>query len=112
MAEVQKTEYVSARFRTLSGQERTLIFPRDATLSQMQKELCWAFSKYYPCVEVGLILNDKTLFQDMIDRPLLHIAEGTAIEVIFTQQTDMRHIDRCFRGRPSFEEDMQEPGGQ
>ena len=112
MAEAPKTEYVSALFRTLSGQGRTLIFPRDATLSQMQKELCWAFSKYYPCVEAGLILNDKTLFQDMIDCPLLHVTEGMAIEAIFTQQTDISHLDKCFRGQPSFEEDMREPGGQ
>ena len=32
MAEAPKTEYVSARFRTLQGQERTLTFPRTATL--------------------------------------------------------------------------------
>ena len=32
MAETPKTEYVSARFRTLQGTERTLAFPRGAAL--------------------------------------------------------------------------------
>ena len=32
MAEAPKTEYVSARFRTLQAQEHTLTFPRAATL--------------------------------------------------------------------------------
>ena len=32
MAETPKTEYVSARFRTLQGQERALTFPRGAAL--------------------------------------------------------------------------------
>ena len=112
MAGTPKTEYVSARFRTLQGQERTLTFPRGAALSEMQKELCLAFSKYYPFVEVGLIVNETTLFLEIVDRPLLHVAEGKAIEVIFTRQSDMTHIDKCFRGQPTFEEDMREsPAG-
>ena len=74
----------------------------------MQKELCSVFKKHYPFVEVGLIVNETTVFLDMIDRPLLYVAEGKAIEVLFTRQTNMAHIDKCFRGQPTFEEDMRE----
>ena len=73
---------------------------------EMQKELCLAFLKFYPFVEVSLVVDEKTTFVDMMDRPLLHAAEGKAILVIFTRQTDMSHIDKCFRGQSSFEEDM------
>ena len=39
--------------------------------------------------------------------PLLHVADGKDVKVIFTRQTDMRHIDSVFRGpKPTFEEDM------
>ena len=78
----------------------------------MQKELCLAFKKHNPFVEGGLIVNETTLFLDVVDRPLLNVAKGRAIEVIFSRQTDMRHIDKCFRGQPTFEEDMREsPAG-
>ena len=56
----------------------------------MQKELCSAFSKFYPMVEVGLILDEK-VYTDFFDRPLLHAdSEGKSVEVIFAMQTDMR----------------------
>ena len=72
----------------------------------MQQKLCSSFSEFYPMVEVGLILDDN-VHTDFFDRPLLHAAtECKAAEVRFTRQTDMRHVDRCFRGRPAFEEDM------
>lgn len=59
-------------------------------------------------MEVGLVV-DETLFADLVDQPLLQIAENKAVEVIFTRQTDMRHIDSCYRGpKPSFDEDMRE----
>ena len=61
---------------------------------------------YYPFVEATLIVNESTLFVDMVDRPLLHVAEGKAVRVIFARQTDMAHIDKCFRGQSTFEEDM------
>ena len=55
-----------------------------------------------------MILGDK-VHTDFFDRPLLHAAaEGNTADVIFTRQTDMRHIDKCFRGRPTFEQDMAE----
>ena len=73
----------------------------------MQKELCLAFLKFYPFVEVSLVVDEKT-FVDAMDRPLLHAAEGKAILAIFTRQTDMSHIDKCFRGQRSFEEDMRD----
>ena len=65
-----------------------------------------AFLKFYPFVEVSLVVDEKTTFVDMMDRPLLHAAESKAILAIFTRQTDMSHIDKCFRGQSSFEEDM------
>ena len=55
----------------------------------MQWELCVAFNKHYPMVEVGLIVNDKT-FVDFFETPLLHVAEGEAIRVYFQLQTDTR----------------------
>ena len=86
----------------------------------MQRELCVAFSKcpaiaqqsptsyapivaepmnpivvtagHYPMVEVGLIVNDKT-FVEIVETPLLHVAEGAAIRVYFQLQTDTRF---CF----------------
>ena len=61
----------------------------------MQQKICSSFSKFYPMVEVGLILDDDKVYTDFFDRPLLHVAaEGTAAVVIFTGQTDMRHLDR------------------
>ena len=74
----------------------------------MQRKICSSFSKFYPMVEAGLILDDDKVYTDFFDRPLLHVAEGTAAVVIFTRQTDMRHIDKCFRRRPTFEQDMAE----
>ena len=75
----------------------------------MQMDLCAAFRRFYPFVECGLIVNETTVYLDFIDRPLLQILDGQTIEVIFTRATDMRHVDRCFRGpKASFEEDMRE----
>ena len=75
----------------------------------MQIDLCAAFRRFYPFVECGLIVDESTLYLDFIDRPLLQILDGQTIEVIFTRATDMRHVDRCFRGpKASFEEDMRE----
>ena len=63
---------------------------------------------YYPFVEVGLVVDEKLAFVDMIDKPLLYASEGKAIEAIFARQTDMSHIDKCFRGQPSLEEDIRD----
>ena len=75
----------------------------------MQQKLCSSFSKFYPMVQACLII-DKNVYTDFFDKPLLHVSsEGQTVSVIFTRQTDMRHIDKCFKGfRPTFEEDMQE----
>ena len=72
----------------------------------MQQDLCRVFRKHYPFVEVGLVI-DEFSFVDFVDLPLLHVADGKDVKVIFTRQTDMRHIDSVFRGpKPTFEEDM------
>jgi hypothetical protein len=63
---------------------------------------------YYPFVEVGLVVDEKLAFVDMIDKPLLYASEDKAIEAIFARQTDMSHIDKCFRGQPSLEEDIRD----
>ena len=63
---------------------------------------------YYPFVEVGLVVDEKMAFVDMIDKPFLYASEGKPIEVIFTRQTDMSHIDKCFRVLLTFEEDMRD----
>ena len=77
----------------------------------MQKDLCLVFSKFYPFVEAAVIVDER-LCIEFEDQPLLHVAEGRRIEVIFTRQSDMRHLDICFRGQPTFEEDMREtPAG-
>ena len=103
-----KTECVSARYISLQGNHRTLSFPRGAALSYMQKALCSAFSKPYPKTEASLVVNETLLFDVFSDRPLMHAADGKDIRIIFATQTDMRHVDACFRGRkPSFDEDMQ-----
>ena len=71
---------------------------------------------YYPFVEATLVVNELKLFVDIDDRPLLCATEGEAVQVIFTRQTDMAHIDKCFRGQSNFEEDMRrersEPGSE
>ena len=73
----------------------------------MQMDLCAAFRRYYPFVACGLIVDEATVCVDFIDRPLLQIADGQTIEVTFARATDMRHLDKCFRGpRTSFEDDM------
>ena len=64
----------------------------------MQSTLCTSFSRFYPMVEVGLILDDK-VYTDFWDKPLLHAAaEGNTAKVIFTMQTDMRRICSSFVG--------------
>ena len=107
-ASALKTQ-VSARYISLQGQHHVLSFPRGVALSDMQKALCSAFSKPYPKTEAGLVVNETLVFDESSDRPLIHAAEGKDIQIIFTTQTDMKHVDACFRGpRPSFEEDMRE----
>ena len=59
--------------------------------------------------QVGLIINDM-VFHEILDKPLLMAQIGTDhINAIFTQATDMTHIDVCFRDRRrrTFEEYMQ-----
>ena len=103
-----KTE-VSARYISLQGQHHVLSFPRGVALSDMQKSLCSAFSKPYPKTEAGLVVNETMVFDESSSRPLIHAAEGKDIQIIFATQTDMRHVDACFRRpKPSFEEDMRE----
>ena len=105
-AQALKTE-VSARYISLQGEHQTLSFPRGVALSDMQRALCSAFSKPYPKTEAGLVVNETLVFDESSSRPLIHAAEGKDIQIIFATQTDMKHVDACFRGpRPSFEEDM------
>ena len=47
----RQSDYVTARYVTLPGQQQTLKFPRGASLGDMQKDLCSAFGKYYPFIE-------------------------------------------------------------
>ena len=75
---------------------------------EMQKELCLAFLKFYPFVEVSLVVDEKTAFMATMDQPLLYVSEGKAIEATFARQTDMSRIDKCFSGQPSFDEDMRD----
>ena len=63
---------------------------------------------YYPLVEVGLLVNDEMVFVDPMDKPLLYASEDKAIQAIFSRQTDMSQIDKCFRGQKSFEDDMRD----
>ena len=101
------SSWPSVRNRAETERERES--GKQTLTGEMQKELCRAYKKHYPFVEAGLIVNETTLFLDTVDTPLLYVsAEGRAIEVIFTRQTDMRRIDECFRGQPSFEEDMRD----
>ena len=107
----KQSDHVAAQYVTLHGQQATLSFARSASLGDMQRDLCAAFAKYWPTVEVGLIIDETTLCVDMIDKPLLNMSEGKTnmIGVIFTRATDLRGLDQCFRGRrSSFEEDMRE----
>ena len=47
----RQSDYVTAQYVTLPGQQQTLKFPRGASLGDMQKDLCSAFGKYYPFIE-------------------------------------------------------------
>ena len=47
----EESETVTAQYVSLRGQEQTLSFARDASLHDMQKDLCSAFGKYYPFIE-------------------------------------------------------------
>ena len=42
---------------------------------------------YDPLVEATLVVNESTLFVDVVDRPLLCVTEGEAVQVIFARQT-------------------------
>lgn len=46
-----KYETVTARFVSLQGEPKVLSFARDASLHDMQKDLCSAYGKYYPFIE-------------------------------------------------------------
>ena len=94
---------------SLQGQQQPLVFERGVRLGDMQRQLCSAFAKRYPLSQVGMIIGERA-FVEFLERPLLHVTDGDAIEVVFTRVTDMKHVDLCFRGqRRSFEEDMREP---
>ena len=47
----RQSDYVTAQYVTLPGQQQTLSFARGASLGDMQKDLCSAFGKYYPFIE-------------------------------------------------------------
>ena len=103
-------EYVTTPYVSLHGQREVLAFARNATLSQMQKQLCSAFGKSFPMTQVELIINSK-VYNEFLVKPLLDAPEDIDhITVIFSQVTDMTHIDICFRNQkqPTFEEDMQD----
>ena len=100
---------VRATYMSLQGQQQPLVFERGVRLGDMQRQLCSAFAKRYPLSQVGVIVGERA-FVEFLERPLLHVTDGNAIEVVFTRFTDMKHVDLCFRGqRRSFEEDMREP---
>ena len=108
--ENQLVEYVTSLYVSLDGRREILAFPRNATLSKMQKQLCSAFGKSFPMTQVELIVNN-VVYNEFLDKPLLQKPkENDHINVIFAPVTDMTHIDICFRNQkqPTFEEDMQE----
>ena len=43
---------------------------------------------YDPFMEATLVVSDSACFHDIADRPLLYVAEGKAVQVIFRRQTD------------------------
>ena len=108
----KQSEPVTVRITSLAGQQQTLVFERGMRLGQMQKQLCAAFSRRFPMTQAGLVVGGRA-FSEFSDRPLLEVGEsngGNGIEVVFSLTTDMTFIDQCFRGRPSFKEDMEEDG--
>jgi len=104
----KQSEPVTVRITSLAGQQQTLVFERGMRLGQMQKQLCAAFSRRFPMTQAGLVVGGRA-FSEFSDRPLLE-AGSDGIEVVFSLTTDMTFIDQCFRGRPSFQEDMEEDG--
>lgn len=105
----REREQIQRERETERESERGWGTDRQQQTGDLQKGLCAAFSKFYPFVECGLVLGGATVYLDFIDRPLLQISEGQTIEVIFTRTTDMRHVDKCFRGpKTSFEDDMRD----
>ena len=98
---------MTVRITSLAGQQQTLAFDRGVRLGEMQKQLCAEFSRRFPLTQAGLVVGGRA-FSEFGDRPLLEADDGVGIEVLFSLATDMTFVDRRFRGRPTFQQDMQE----
>ena len=98
---------MTVRITSLAGQQQTLVLERGMRLGEMQKQLCAAFLRRFPMTQAGLVVGDRA-FSEFSDRPLLEVGDGEGIEVVFSLTTDMTFVDQCFRGRPTFQQDMQE----
>ena len=107
----QGVECVTVNLLSVDGAQQDLRLPRSASLGDLQKQLCSAFRKPFPCRQAGLVLGGRA-YTDFLDKPLVAAKEGESVSVVFSATTDMTFIDRCWprmTKATTFEEDMREP---
>ena len=101
---------VTVKLVSIDGAQQALTFPRSATLGDLQKQLCCAFSKPFPIRQAGLVLGGRA-YHDSRDKPLAAAEEGQSVTILFSVTTNMFYIDQCWPRLPkatTFEEDMRE----
>ena len=101
---------VTVKLVSIDGAHQALTLPKSATLGDLQKQLCCAFSKPFPIRQAGLIVGGIA-YNDVLDNPLVAAEEGQSVSVLFSVTTNMFFIDRCWprmTKAKTFEEDMRE----
>ena len=78
-------------------------FPKDASLRDVQQELCGLCRKRFPWESAAVTVNGVT-FDDFIDKPFVSAVDGERVNVVFAQSTDMYWIDFFYR-QPKKRED-------
>ena len=101
---------VTVKLVSTDGAQQALQLPKSATLGDLQKHLCCAFSKPFPVRQAGLIVGGIA-YTDFLDKPLAAAEEGQSVSILFSVTTNMFFIDRCWprmTKATTFEEDMRE----
>ena len=101
---------VTVKLVSIDGAQQALTLPKSATLGDLQKQLCCAFSKPFPVLQAGLIVGGIA-YTGFLDKPLAAAEEGQSVSVLFSVTTNMFFIDRCWprmTKATTFEEDMRE----
>ena len=74
-------------------------FPREASLRNVQKEICSVFGERFPAMKADIVFG-KAVFDSFIDRPFVACADGDVMEVRFQPSDDPYWYDFADRRMP------------